>query len=280
MRRREFLAGALACAAAPSIATPAPRRPRLGFQVYGVRDLCERDFPGTLRAAREIGYEGVETGRFYGRSARELKSICADAGLELFALQLYPWTLAGAELPKTIRFAHEAGCRRINVAWFQGSAVNENDWQLLVATLNYAAEVCAKEGLVVAYHNHDHEFRIRFGKRTVWDLLWERFSPQVVSELDLGNCLLGGGDPLAELAKLPHRNPTVHVMPAIKDAAGLAPGAAGVGSARDRMDWPRAVSALAADGCQWLTVKPTAHPDSIEDLRASHAYLSRILAQT
>ena len=164
MRRRDFLAGALACAAAPSFAA-APRRPRLGFQVYGVRDLCERDFPGTLRAARAIGYEGVETGRFYGRSARELKSICADAGLELFALQLYPWTLAGAELPKTIRFAHEAGCRRINVAWFQGSAVNENDWQLLVATLNYAAEVCAKEGLVVAYHNHDHEFRIRFGNR-------------------------------------------------------------------------------------------------------------------
>ncbi|MBO7688918.1 MAG: sugar phosphate isomerase/epimerase [Kiritimatiellae bacterium] len=277
MRRRDFLAGALACAAAPSFAA-APRRPRLGFQVYGVRDLCERDFPGTLRAARAIGYEGVETGRFYGRSARELKSICADAGLELFALQLYPWTLAGSELSKTIRFAHEAGCRRINVAWFQGSAVNENDWQLLVATLNYAAEVCAKENLVVAYHNHDHEFRIRFGKRTAWDLLWERFSPQIVCELDLGNCLLGGGDPLAALAKLPHRNPTVHVMPAIEDAAGLAPGEAGVGSSRDRMDWPRAVAALAADGCQWLTVKPTAHPGSIEDLRASHAYLSRVLS--
>ena len=124
MRRRDFLAGALACAALPSFAA-APRRPRLGFQVYGVRDLCERDFPGTLRAARAIGYEGVETGRFYGRSASELKAICADAGLELFALQLYPWTLAGAELSKTIRFAHEAGCCRINVAWFQGSAVNE-----------------------------------------------------------------------------------------------------------------------------------------------------------
>ena len=40
MRRRDFLAGALACAAAPSFAA-APRRPRLGFQVYGVRDLCE-----------------------------------------------------------------------------------------------------------------------------------------------------------------------------------------------------------------------------------------------
>ena len=37
-------------------------------------------------------------------------------------------------------------------------------------------------------------------------------------------------------------------------------------------------AALAADGCQWLTVKPTAHPDSINDLRASHAYLSRVLS--
>ena len=67
--------------------------PRLAFQVFAVRDLCERDFAGTLKAAKALGYEGVETGRFYGLDAKGLKSACDDAGLELVALQLYPHIL-------------------------------------------------------------------------------------------------------------------------------------------------------------------------------------------
>ncbi|MBQ3807591.1 MAG: hypothetical protein II840_06505 [Kiritimatiellae bacterium] len=53
--------------------------PRLAFQVYAVRDLCERDFVGTLKAAKAIGYEGVETGRFYGLDAKGLKEACDEA---------------------------------------------------------------------------------------------------------------------------------------------------------------------------------------------------------
>ena len=47
--------------------------PRLAFQVYAVRELCEKDFPGTLKAAKAMGFEGVETGRFYGLDAKGLK---------------------------------------------------------------------------------------------------------------------------------------------------------------------------------------------------------------
>ena len=267
-----------------SVAAPAPR---MAFQVYAVRDLCERDFVGTLKAAKAIGYEGVETGRFYGRDAKGLKAACDEAGLELVALQLYPHNLTEPQLAETIRFCKECGCNRVNVAWYKGSAENPADWQILVNVLNHAAEVCAKEGIYVAYHTHDHEFRIKFGGKCVWDWLWAkdadnslsqiapapRFSGLVLQELDCGNCVLGGGDPVKCISAYPHRNPTVHVMPAIADAKGLKPGEAGVGSSRDAADWRRIVPALAADGVQWLVVKPTAHPGSIEDLKASYSYL-------
>ncbi len=269
------------------IATTAFAAPRLAFQVYAVRDLCEKDFVGTLKAAKAIGYEGVETGRFYGRDAKGLKAACDEAGLELVALQLYPHNLTEPQLAETIRFCKDCGCNRVNVAWYKGSAENPEDWQLLVNVLNHAAEVCAKEGIYVAYHNHDHEFRIKFGGKCVWDWLWAkdadnslsqiapapRFSGLVLQELDCGNCVLGGGDPVKCISAYPHRNPTVHVMPAIADAKGLKPGEAGVGSSRDAADWRRIVPALAADGVQWLVVKPTAHPGSIEDLKASYSYL-------
>ena len=268
-------------------ATTAFAAPRMAFQVYAVRDLCERDFVGTLKAAKAMGYEGVETGRFYGLDAKGLRAACDEAGLELVALQLYPHNLTEPQLAETIRFCKDCGCNRVNVAWYKGSAENPNDWQMLVNVLNHAAEVCAKEGIYVAYHNHDHEFRIKFGGKCVWDWLWARdadnslsqiapvprFSDKVLQELDCGNCVLGGGDPVKCISAYPHRNPTVHVMPAIADAKGLKPGEAGVGSSRDAADWRRIVPALAADGVQWLVVKPTAHPGSIEDLKASYSYL-------
>lgn len=295
MNRREFLMGGVAAAIGSRLSAASADTPgvlKLGFQVFGVRDLCDRDFAGTLKAVREMGYTGVETGRFYGRSGKELRQIFADCDLDCFAVQLYPHTLTEPQLANTIRFCQDIGCRRINCAWFQGSRGNLGDWQLMINVLNHAAEVCAKEGIAVAYHNHDHEFSFKVGGKPMWDWLWcgegrnpevgqiapvSRFSPRVVQELDCGNCVLGGGDPVEWIDRFPGRIPTVHVMPAIADATGLKPGEAGVGSVRDRADWPRILAALRRCGTEWLTVKPTAFPGSLEDVRASYAYLKGLL---
>ena len=281
----------------PQCAAQATPAPRFAFQVFAVRDLCEKDFAGTLKAAKALGYEGVETGRFYGLDAKGLKAACDKAGLTLVALQLYPHNLTEPQLAETIRFCKECGCHRVNVAWYKGSAANPNDWQLLINVLNHAAEVCAKEGIFVAYHNHDHEFSMKIGGRSVWEWLWSkgrgddlrqvtptpRFSERVLQELDCGNCVLGGGDPVACLAAHPHRNPTVHIMPAIKANEKCkmenvkCGGCCAVGASRDMADWKRIVPALAADGVEWLVVKPTTHPDTLADLEASIKYLKEVL---
>ena len=249
--------------------------PRLAFQVYAVRDLCEKDFVGTLKAVKALGYEGVETGRFYGRTAKEIKSIMEEVGLKLVALQLYPDDLTEPKLRETLRFTKECGTDRINVAWFKGSSENHRDWQLLVNVVNHAAEVVAKEGITIGYHNHDQEFLSKFDGKYVWDWLWERFSPLVKQEFDAGWCALAGVDPHEVLKRYPNRNPTVHVMPAIFDKTGLKPGSAGVGSERDKIDWQKLASEFAADGTQWFVVKPVAFPDSLEDLKASIEYLKK-----
>ena len=263
---------------------------RLAFQAFAVRDLCTKDFAGTLKAAKALGYEGLETGRFFGLDAKGLKAACDDAGIELIALQLYPHNLTEPQLGETIGFCRDCGCRRINVAWYRGSAANPNDWQLLVNVINHAAEVCAKEGIAVAYHNHDHEFSLKIGGKTVWEWLWEddgkdslrqvtatpRFSERVLQELDCGNCVLGGGDPVKWLERYPGRNPTIHIMPAISDAKGLRPGEAGVGSPRDAADWRAIFAAAGRSGVKWLVVKPTTFPGSIDDLAASARHIAAI----
>jgi len=90
---------------------------------------------------------------------------------------------------------------------------------------------------------------------------------------------VGDGETLT-LAAHPHRNPTVHVMPAIRKACASAqPGECGVGSANDLADWRRLVPAFAADGVEWLVVKPTVHVGSLADLAASIKYLKKLLAR-
>lgn len=242
--------GALSLAAAPKPA----------FQVYGVREMAAKDFRGTLKEAAALGYRGVETGRFYGLSAKELKAVCDETGLELVALQLYPYNLTEPQLDETIRFCRDCGCRRINVAWYKGSGENINDWQLMVNVLNHAAEVCEKAGIRVSYHNHDHEFSMMNGGRRIWDWLWSEhppklddrqvvdmvpFSSKVGLEFDPANCALGGADPVRELRRLPRRGECMHVTMNVK------------------ADW---ASILAESKAEWLIVKPTVGTDSPAEL--------------
>ena len=255
---------------------PVSGKPRLAFQVYAVRDLCEKNFTATLKAVKSLGYEGVETGRFYGLGAEELKALLDETGLKLVALQLYPDDLAGAKLRRTLEFAKDCGADRINVAWFKGGFENFRDWQLLVEVVNHAAVVAAEEGITIGYHNHDQEFKIKFDGKYVWDWLWERFSPLVKQEFDAGWCALAGADPLEVIKRYPGMNPTVHIMPAIRDTSDLKPGEAGVGSQRDSVDWPRLLSRYSSEGTGWLVVKPVAFPGSTDDLKASAEYLKTL----
>ena len=55
------------------------------------------------------------------------------------------------------------------------------------------------------------------------------------------------------------------------------PGQCGVGSQHDKADWKTIIPALAADGTQWLVVKPTVHPDSLADLEKSIVYLKGMM---
>lgn len=242
---------------------------KFGVQLHGIRGVCARDIRGALAAVKAMGYEGIEAGNFFGLSPRDFGETVRDAGLELVALQFYPHLFTEPQLRETIRLCRECGAKRLSSAWFKGSAENFNDWQLVVNVLNHAARVCKAEGIAVSYHNHDQEFAMRICGEPAMDWLAKRLSSDVDFEFDPGWCVLAGGDAAAFLVAHPHRNPTVHLTPAIADGAGLAPGEAGLGSPRDQADWRTLIPALGKDGVKWAFVKPLTHPDSLADVQAS-----------
>jgi sugar phosphate isomerase/epimerase len=69
----------------------------------------------------------------------------------------------------------------------------------------------AKElGMRVGYHAHAGDFR-KLGDTTSWEIFFDNTGPDVIMQNDTGNCLDGGGDPVAILKKYPGRSASVHV---------------------------------------------------------------------
>jgi sugar phosphate isomerase/epimerase len=98
----------------------------------------------------------------------------------------------------------------------------------LAGILNRAAEATARHKLRVGFHAHGFDFARVEGK-VAWYELFGRLAPEVVMQLDNGNCASGGGDPLDVLRSFPNRARSVH----LKEHGGPPGSVIGEG----KMDW-------------------------------------------
>ena len=46
----------------------------IALQVYSVRDDLEKDFYGTLKKVKELGYDGVEFAGLYGNAPADIRA--------------------------------------------------------------------------------------------------------------------------------------------------------------------------------------------------------------
>ena len=83
-------------------------------------------------------------------------------------------------------------------------------WADTAKMFNTIAEALEPEGMYTGYHNHHIEFAPMDGELP-WDTFFGNTDPRVVMQIDLGNALHGGGDPVPYIAKYPGRALTVHL---------------------------------------------------------------------
>ena len=56
----------------------------VAVQFYSVRDEAEKDFFGTLKKIKEMGYAGVEFAGLFDKNPEEIRDYCNEIGLHLF----------------------------------------------------------------------------------------------------------------------------------------------------------------------------------------------------
>jgi sugar phosphate isomerase/epimerase len=182
---------------------------RVGLMLYTLRGDCARDFEGTLRAVREIGYEGVELFDLHGHDAHEVRVLLDELGLAVCgrhaSLDAIENDLEGlaAEL-RTV------GTDRLVLAWIEPPAT-AHEADATVARIAALANRVRDAGLRLGFHNHDGELRPLDDGRTVLDRLVEVGEEQLFFEVDLGWAWFAGVEPASLVERLAPRVPLVHV---------------------------------------------------------------------
>ena len=192
-------------------AKQAKRQAPIGLQLYSVREDCKRDLPGTIAAVGKMGYDGVEFASYYDRSAEDLRKMLDDNGLVCCGTHTGLDTLLEDNLAKTIEFNKILGNKYLIVPGLpEKNRSSHQAWLDTAKLFNELAEKVKPHGMLVGYHNHGVEFAAMDGELP-WDTFFGNTKKDVVMQLDIGNAMSGGADPLPYLYRYPERAITVHV---------------------------------------------------------------------
>jgi sugar phosphate isomerase/epimerase len=227
----------------------------IGLQLYSVREDCQRDLRGTLEAVAGMGYEGVDFAGYYGYGAKEIRAMLDDLGLRAAGCHTGLPTLMGDELLQTIEFNQILGNRYLIVPGLPEEYRNSREaWRRTADLFNEIAVQLEPVGMFTGYHNHAIEFTPYEDGLTPWDVVYGNTVERVVMQIDVGNALHGGGDPLACLQRYPGRALTVHLK---EYAAGRDKVILGEGD----VDWPQVFSEVETQGkTEWYIVEQETYP--------------------
>ena len=90
------------------------------------------------------------------------------------------------------------------------SARTVDDWKLFADEMSLIAEKLKPLQMRIGYHNHPGEFKAVDGQIPEF-VFFDKASPDVFVQLDIGHCAHGGGDTAAVIKKYANRLVSVHV---------------------------------------------------------------------
>lgn len=224
MDRRLFLASTAAALASRHLsAMGAPRAgqlDRIGIELYAVRNAMRASPEKTLEALAKIGYTDVEllwSFKNFGQSIREVKASLKATGLKAPSAHMAPETIL-TEWEQRCAEAKELGMTYLTAPSLPAETNKSIEAVKLWATrFNNAGEVARRYGLWIALHNEPNHEKPIMGQKPM-DVFLAETDPKLVRfQLDVGNMLMGGGDPMAFLRQYRERCWSFHLKNVIAD---------------------------------------------------------------
>jgi len=183
----------------------------VGLQLWTVRTECAKDFPGTIAKVAKMGYKSVEFAGYYEHSAKDIRKMLDDNGLMCCGSHTAIDLLSNEKLAATMEFNRAIGNKYVVVPYLDRQKLKtKEEWLAKAKIFNELADKTRSEGVNIGYHAHKGDFLPIEGE-TPWDILFGNTSKEVFMQLDTGNTMQGGADPVAILKKYPGRSLTIHL---------------------------------------------------------------------
>lgn len=225
-----------------------------GLQLYTLRDDMPKDPKGVLKQVASFGYKQIESfegaqGMFWGMSNTEFKKYMDDLGMVIVSSHCD----INKDFEKKAADAAAIGMKYLICPW-KGPQKKIDDFKKIADEFNQKGEICKKNGIRFAYHNHAYSFDLIDGQMGQ-DVMMTNTDPAMVDyEMDIYWVATAGQDPEAWLKKYKNRFRLCHVKDRSKTAKASDQDATvdlGTGS----IDYPKLLKTASENGMEYYIVE-------------------------
>ena len=235
-----------------------------GLQLYSVRDVTGTDLEGTLKKVAEIGYRYVEFAGFFGHSAEEVKAMLDRYGLIVSGTHSGLGDL-DADFAGTVKYHKIIGNTNYIVPGAPTWTAAELDET--IEKLNKYQPMLEAEGIRLAYHNHDGEFKPNADGQIPHEEMERRTN--IDFQIDTFWAFVAGKDPVEVITRLKDRVHVIHLKDGLRNGHGYALGEGEAPVA--------AVRAKAIElGMHMVVESETLQPDGISEVTRCINYLKSL----
>jgi len=190
----------------------------IATQIWPFREDFGKDMPNTFKKLAEMGLAGVELCRWFNWTdmfdkwtSDELKAAAQDSQIEIISTHMPSFMIEPDKLDELAEFCHAVEMKYAMVASLPPEQMASKSILLGMADkFNHAATTLKSEGIQIGFHAHGPDFKPVEGV-IPWEILFDNTSPDVIMQMDIGNCLNGGADPIHYLKKYPGRARLIHL---------------------------------------------------------------------
>ena len=194
--------------------------PKLGLQLYSIRDAMTADAPGSLKIVSDIGYKYVELAdyanrKFYNHTPEEFLKMVQDLGMEILSSHTQVEG-AGVTLDNAKIMAEDhakLGVKYCLQPWIvEEMRTTIASYQRMAENWNKIGAVMKESGIQFGYHNHNFEFATVEGKVPYFDVMLAELDKNLVTmELDMFWATKAGQNPVDLFKKYPGRFQLFHL---------------------------------------------------------------------
>lgn len=247
---------------------------KFGIQLYTLRDVVPKDPKGVLKQLASFGYKEIESyegqqGMFWGMSNTDFKKYMDELGMSIVSSHCD----INKDFEKKAAEAAAIGMKYLICAW-KGPQKSLDDFKKFTDEFNQKGEICKKNGIRFAYHNHDYTFKPLEGQMPQ-DVLMNGTDASLVDfEMDMYWVAAANEDIEAWLKKYPNRFRLCHIKDRSK-TPGADNGKNSVDLGTGAINWSSVLKTAKANGMKYFIVEQEAYPNgtSLEASKVNAEYM-------